>query len=79
MDMKYKDLNQHQQKIARRVKSAPNMQPSNFSGDGQIGVLAPARAMVRKGLLIEWRTSTFAPKDRNDPFWDTVPVKMYGS
>jgi hypothetical protein len=68
----YGTVSPTQQRVLRAVKHACNMQ-ADLGGNGRLPIISAARALKRKGILIEWRTSSFAPKDRNAPIWSEVP------
>lgn len=73
--MKYAELSPTQQLIVRIMKASPNMINSNLGGDSRIHRISAARALVRKDILIEYRTSHFAVRDRNAEIWKEVPTK----
>lgn len=55
-------LTETQKRLMRWLRKQPN-QMGQIAGNGQAPYLQSARALVRKGLLIEWRTSQFATTD----------------
>lgn len=68
----YRELSVTQQKLLRFLKRQPNMQLM-AGGYGRVPWLSSARALVRRKILIEYRTSTFAPSNHNAQIWKDVP------
>ena len=56
------DLTITQKRVIKAMGKAPNGQ-RQIAGNGMAPFLQSARSLVRKGLLMEWRTSQFSLTD----------------
>lgn len=67
-NLKLEDFSPTQQRVIRYVKAALNQQ-AELGGHCRLPILSAARALVRRGILVEWRSSTFSPKDEKSEIW----------